>query len=73
MTVGPRFVIDGQTLYISPRAFMQMKNTLENVNGDPEVIAEFALRDIGVPQFEIEAAKGRGFTVVVDYKLEDKS
>jgi hypothetical protein len=50
-----------------------MKNTLENVNGDPEVIAEFALRDIGVPQFEIEAAKGRGFTVVVDYKLEDKS
>jgi hypothetical protein len=64
-----KFIIEGQTLRVSDRAFMEMRVILQGNQG-PDVLAELALQSIGVPQSEIEAAKGRGFTVVVDYELE---
>ena len=64
-----KLTIEGETFRVSPRAFMEMRATLQGNQG-PDVLAELALQRIGVPQFEIEAAKGRGFTIVVDYELE---
>ena len=64
-----QFMIEGETLKVSPRAFMKMKEILQS-DRDPDERAEFALQSIGVPQFEIDAAKGRGFTITVDYGLE---
>jgi hypothetical protein len=64
-----KFIIEGETLRVSPCAYSEMRQILQR-DEDPDVLAEFALQSIGVPQFEIEAAKGRGFTIVVDRELD---
>ena len=77
-------VLEGDTLYVSPKRFSMMKLAtdagIDTLHGparsetpilDPDRAAEIALRVAGLLQAEIELRKFRETRIVVDYELRD--